>query len=67
MGILTLVLLIALVAIALPLLLVLGVLSFLVSLVRPRPRATKVCPRCGLSVWLGAPVCPRCGYAGGPA
>ncbi len=67
MGILTLILLIAFVAIALPLLLVLGVLSFVVSLVRPRPHATKVCPRCGLSVWLEAPVCPRCGYAGGRA
>jgi ribosomal protein L40E len=65
-GILTLLVLIALLAIALPLLLVLGVLGFLVSLVRPRPRAVKVCPRCGLPVWLEAARCPRCGYAGGP-
>jgi len=67
MGILTLFVLIALLAIALPLLFVLGVLGFLVSLVRPRPRATKICPRCGLPVWFEAPACPRCGYAGGPA
>ena len=57
---------IVLFAIALPLLIVFGVLSAVVSLVRRHPSAaaTKTCPRCGLVVWSTVAQCPRCGYAG---
>ncbi len=65
-GLFILVTVIVLVAIALPLLIVFGVLSALVSLVRGRPaQPSKTCPRCGLVVWVGTQQCPRCGYSGG--
>ncbi len=65
-GLFILITVIVLIAIALPLLVVFGVLSAVVSLVRghPSPAATKTCPRCGLVVWSTVAQCPRCGYAG---
>ena len=67
-GMFTFIVLIVLIALAVPLLIVLGVFSLIASLFRSRSnQQNKTCPRCGLVVWVGTERCPRCGYAGGPA